>query len=71
MRLSDGSKINNVARLEKQEEIEAESAEIDKEIENTPKPEIKDEVNEGIDEDYETVSEENEDTEAQDESDGE
>ena len=38
MRLSDGSSINNVARLEKEEEIEAESAAIDKEIQNTPAP---------------------------------
>ena len=32
MRLADGSYINNVARLERAEEIEAESAEIDQEI---------------------------------------
>ncbi len=35
MRLDEGSWINNVARLEKTEEIEKESAEIDKEIENS------------------------------------
>ena len=36
MRLSEGSYINNVARLDRAEEIEAESAAIEKEIENTP-----------------------------------
>ena len=36
MRLSEGSYINNVARLERQEEIEAESALIEEEIKNTP-----------------------------------
>ncbi len=41
MRLSDGSFINNVARLEKAEDIEKESEEINKEIENTPLPEIR------------------------------
>ena len=41
MRLSDGCIINNVARLEKQEEIEAESSVIEKEIENNPIPEKK------------------------------
>ncbi len=35
MRLSDGCIINNVARLEKQEEIEKSSEEIDREIEST------------------------------------
>ena len=39
MRLADGAYINNIARLEKTEEIEKESAEVDKEIENSPKPE--------------------------------
>ena len=39
MRLSEGSIINNVARLEKQEEIEKSSEEIEREIENTPAPE--------------------------------
>jgi DNA gyrase subunit A len=43
MRLSEGSTINNVARLEKAEDIEKESEEINKEIENTPVPEKKDE----------------------------
>ena len=42
MRLSDGSYINNVARLERAEEIEAESAAIEKEIENAPKTEVAD-----------------------------
>ena len=36
--------INNIARLEKTEEIEKESQEVDKEIENTPAPEVKPEV---------------------------
>ena len=34
MRLSEGSTINNVERLEKQEEIEAESAAVEKEVES-------------------------------------
>ena len=38
MRLNEDSKINNVARLEKQEEIEKLEEEINKEIENTPAP---------------------------------
>ena len=38
MRLNDESKINNVARLEKQEEIEKLEEEINKEIESTPVP---------------------------------
>ena len=38
MRLNDESRINNVARLEKQEEIEKLEEEINKEIENTPAP---------------------------------
>ncbi len=41
MRLSEGSIINNVARLEKAEDIEKESEEIEKEIENTPVSEAK------------------------------
>jgi hypothetical protein len=41
MRLAEGAYINNIARLEKTEEIEKESAEVDKEIENTPIPEVK------------------------------
>ena len=41
MRLAEDSVIKKVARLEKQEEIDAESAEIEKEIENTPLPEKK------------------------------
>ena len=39
MRLDEGAIINNVARLEKDEEIEKESQAVDKEIENSPKPE--------------------------------
>ena len=39
MRLAEGSYINNVARLEKTEEIERESAEVDEEIAKMPKPE--------------------------------
>ena len=41
MRLSEGSFIKKVARLEKQEEIEAESEAVEKEIENAPAPEVK------------------------------
>ena len=55
MRLNEGCVINNVARLEKAEEIEAESAEIDREIENTPSPVIA-EITED-DEDSETDTE--------------
>ncbi len=40
MRLGEGAIINNIARLEKTEDIEKESAEVDREIENMPKPEI-------------------------------
>ncbi len=40
MRLADGAYINNIARLEKAEEIEQESEEVDKEIESMPAPEI-------------------------------
>ena len=39
MRLADGSYINNVARLERAEEIERESLEVDEEIARMPKPE--------------------------------
>ncbi len=39
MRLDGGKYINNVARLERAEEIEAQSAQIDSEIENMPKTE--------------------------------
>ncbi len=38
MRMSEDGVINNVARLERAEDIEAESAEIDREIENMPAP---------------------------------
>ena len=41
MRLAEGAFINNIARLEKAEEIEKESQAVDKEIENLPKPEVK------------------------------
>ncbi len=44
MRLAEGAYINNVARLEKDEDIEKESLEVDKEIENTPVSEIKEEI---------------------------
>ena len=43
MRLSEGSTINNVARLERAEEIEKESEEMEKEIEKTPSPQVKEE----------------------------
>ena len=39
MRLNEGGYLKTVARLEKCEDIEKETAEIDKEIENTPKRE--------------------------------
>ena len=35
MRLAEGAYINNVARLDKTEDIEKESLEVEKEIENT------------------------------------
>ena len=38
MRLAEGAYINNVARLDKTEDIEKESLEIEKEIENNPNP---------------------------------
>ena len=41
MRLSDGCIINNVARLEKQEEIEESSEKIEKEIEKSTEAEEK------------------------------
>ena len=41
MRLGEGAYINNIARLEKTEEIEKESSEVDKEIKNAPAPEVK------------------------------
>ena len=44
MRLAEGAIINNIARLEKDEEIEKESLEVEKEIENSPKPEVKPEA---------------------------
>lgn len=55
MRLADGCYINNVARLERAEEIERESAEVDQEIANMPKQseqspgETLIEINENID----------------------
>ena len=39
MRLADGSYINNIARLERTEEIERESQSVDEEIAQMPKPE--------------------------------
>ena len=41
MRLSEGCIINNVARLERQEEIDAESEALEIEIKNSPAPEAK------------------------------
>ena len=55
MRLADGSKINNVARLEKAEEIEKLEEEIDKEIENTPALENKEIKNEEISSEEESL----------------
>ena len=46
MRLADGAFINNVARLEKTEDIEKESAEVDMEIEKTEAQEKKPEEEE-------------------------
>ena len=54
MRLSEGSTINNVARLEKAEEIEKVSEEIEKELEKSPAPEIKEEVRESLDSEEES-----------------
>ena len=41
MRLADGAYINNIARLDKTEDIEKESQEVDKEIESTASAEVK------------------------------
>ncbi len=49
MRLSEGGYINNVARLEKTEDIERESEEVEREIEAMPKEEVS--VNENADSD--------------------
>jgi hypothetical protein len=38
MRLAEGAYINNVARLDKTEDIEKESIEVEKEMENSPAP---------------------------------
>ena len=58
MRLSEGSVINNVARLEKQEEIEKSSEEIEREIENTPAPEKLPSLDEEDEEEVKTEDEE-------------
>ena len=58
MRLSEGSIINNVARLEKQEEIEKSSEEIEREIENTPAPEKLPSLSEEDEEEVKTEDEE-------------
>ena len=49
MRLAEGSVINNVARLEKEEEIERESEAAERELENAPKEEKKEEAREALD----------------------
>ena len=49
MRLAEGSVINNVARLEKEEEIERESEAAERELENAPKEEKKEEARETLD----------------------
>ena len=54
MRLDDGAFINNIARLEKNEEIEKESQAVDKEIENMPKPEAQSEERVALDSEEET-----------------
>jgi len=54
MRLSEGSYINNVARLEKTEEIEKESLEVEKEIEREKKDEEAKEAKASVDTDEES-----------------
>ena len=54
MRLSDGSVINNVARLEKAEDIEKVSEEIEKEIESNPIPNTNTEKRETLDSEEES-----------------
>ncbi len=64
MRLADGAYINNVARLERDEEIERESAEVDREIAEMPKvdaeseAEAEDEVEADVAVDTEGIEEE-------------
>ena len=60
MRLADGSYINNVARLEKTEEIERESLEVDEEIARMPKPEVSVEIAEAEAEEEPTAQEDEE-----------
>ena len=60
MRLADGSYINNVARLEKTEEIERESLEVDEEIARMPKPEVSVEIAEAEAEEESTAQEDEE-----------
>jgi DNA gyrase/topoisomerase IV subunit A len=62
MRLAEGAYINNIARLEKTEEIEKESLEVDKEIENTPKPEVKEKVTSDFDSEVTVETESEEET---------
>ena len=58
MRLADGAFINNVARLEKTEDIEKESAEVDLEIEKTEAQEQKPKAQELTEDNIEEVGEE-------------
>ena len=51
MRLAEGSVINNVARLEREEEIERESEEAERELENSSAPEKKEEERASLDSD--------------------
>jgi DNA gyrase subunit A len=46
MRLDEDACINNVARIEPEEEIEKQSAEVEKEIENMPAPAVKEIIEE-------------------------
>ncbi len=58
MRLADGAFINNVARLEKTEDIEKESAEVDLEIEKTEAQEQKPKAQESTEDNIEEIGEE-------------
>ena len=59
MRLAEGSVINNVARLEKQEDIDKESEQIEKEIEASPAPvqKTEEENSEKTDENFDSEEE--------------
>ena len=65
MRVGEDTVINNVARLEKAEEIEAETAEIDREIETMPKPELAEVIISDGDEAEDNEASEEDDTEGE------